>query len=82
MRWLLPQIFWTGISLAVYSGLLTPIIFNTMPDEDDNVKFQKSMFAMTALGIGEILGGIYTGFLIDKYGNKVATYSNIVTVFV
>jgi MFS family permease len=82
MRWLLPEIFWTGISMSVYSGLLIPIIFSTLPDDDQNVQFQKAMFSMTSLGIGEILGGIYTGYIIDKFGNKVATYSNILTVII
>lgn len=31
MRFLLPQLMWTGISIAVYTGLLVPIIYDTLP---------------------------------------------------
>jgi hypothetical protein len=33
MRRLLPQILWTGISLAVLTSLLVPIIVDTLPGE-------------------------------------------------
>lgn len=61
MMLLLPQVFWTGISLAVYTGLLVPIITDTIPGDDDQDKFMKSMFAMVALGVGEMVGGLFIG---------------------
>ena len=36
MRWLLPQIFWTGISIAYWSGLAATIIVRTIPDKSDS----------------------------------------------
>ena len=36
MRWLLPQIFWTGISIAYWSGLAAIIIVRTIPDKDSS----------------------------------------------
>jgi hypothetical protein len=35
MMWALPEIAWTGISLAVYTGLLVPMIVDTIPNEDE-----------------------------------------------
>jgi len=61
MRWLLPQVFWTGISLALYTGILVPMITATIPGDDDQDKFEKSMFCMVALGVGEMLGGLFIG---------------------
>ena len=36
MRMLLPQIFWTGISIAYWSGLAAIIIVRTIPDESSS----------------------------------------------
>ena len=33
---LLPQIFWTGISIAYWSGLVATIVARTIPDRDEN----------------------------------------------
>jgi MFS family permease len=73
-------VFWTGISLAVYTGQLVPIIDDTIPGDDTNDKFMKSMFAMVALGIGEMVGGLFIGQIIDRYGNKKAAMANILLI--
>ena len=36
MMVLLPQIFWTGISIAYWSGLVATIVARTVPDKDEN----------------------------------------------
>eukprot|EP00347_Sterkiella_histriomuscorum_P005421 403356681 len=82
MMILLPQVFWTGISLAVYTGLLVPIITDTIPGDDDNDKFMKSMFAMVALGVGEMVGGLFIGQIIDRYGNRKAAVANVVLILI
>lgn len=82
MRILLPQIIWTGISLATYTGLMIPIIAETLPNDSTNDQFQKAMFAMTALGVGEMMGGFFIGFIIDKVGNRAAVYSNLVLIVI
>lgn len=82
MRLLLPQVFWTGISLAVYTGLLVPLITDTISGDDDNDKFMKSLFAMVALGVGEMIGGLFIGQIIDRYGNKKAAIANVVLILI
>jgi predicted MFS family arabinose efflux permease len=37
----------------------------------------KSMMAMTALGIGEMMGGLFIGQIIDRVGNRAAACANI-----
>ena len=34
------------------------------------------MFAMVALGIGQILGSFYTGFIVDRCGSRIASQQN------
>jgi predicted MFS family arabinose efflux permease len=44
------------------------------------MQFEMSMFAMVALGIGEIFGGIMMGFIVDKIGAKRSCLINVVLV--
>jgi predicted MFS family arabinose efflux permease len=81
MRPVLPEIAWTGISIAVYTGLIVPIIYDTLPDEDsDSYKFELSMLAMCSLGVGEIVGGIGMGIIVDKIGSKKSVWVNVVLI--
>lgn len=40
------------------------------------------MYAMTALGVGEILGGLFTGLMIDRFGNKNTVYTNLAAIVI
>lgn len=77
MRYVIPEIAWAGISLAIYTGLLVPMISNTLEGEDSNQKLMKSMYAMVCLGVGEIVGSLAIGQVIDKLGNRVTSYITI-----
>ena len=35
---------------------------------------------MVALGFGEMLGGLFIGYIIDRWGNKTAAYSNMMLI--
>lgn len=61
MRYFLLQQFWTGVSIAYYSGTLTPLISDSMGNIDDSVKLERSMNAMVVFGVGEVAGGLVTG---------------------
>lgn len=56
-----PQFAWSGISLAIYIGLLLPMIVLTLPNEDPNIKFMKSILPMVALGVGEVAASLTFG---------------------
>jgi MFS family permease len=78
MLYVLPQIIWSGISLSIYTGLLVPIIMQTIPaDEAENTKLMKSIFAMTFLGVGEVFGSLLVGQIIDKLGSRVTVTGTI-----
>jgi hypothetical protein len=61
MLLILPEIAWAGISLAIYTGLLVPMISDSIPYTDNNEQLMKSMFSMVSLGIGEIIGSLLIG---------------------
>lgn len=73
MRYLVPAIAWTGVSLAIYTGLLVPMIVQTLPSASQNEQLEKSMLCMVVLGVGEIVGGPFIGQVIDRFGNKHAS---------
>jgi len=58
---LLPYIVWTGVSLAIYTGLLIPMIVETIPNDSEDQQMMKSLFSMVSLGIGEIVGALFIG---------------------
>jgi MFS family permease len=49
---------------------------------DIHYQFLLSMFAMTALGVGEIVGAIIMGILVDKIGSKKSSLVNVGLVFI
>lgn len=87
MLYIVPEIVWAGITLAVYAGLLVPMISNTIPppsegstDDYENMKLMKSMYAMMSIGVGEIVGSLAIGRMIDKAGNKLTSILTLVLI--
>lgn len=39
------------------------------------------MFAMSFFGVGNMLGGLFIGTLIDKYGSKRVIHINLIMIF-
>lgn len=44
---------------------------------DDQTKFKLAMYPMILFGLGEVLGCFFIGFIVDRYGSKVAAGFNI-----
>lgn len=61
MLYIAPQILWSGISLAIFTGLLPTMLSDSVKTKDTNEKMMKSMMAMVSLGFGEIVGSIGIG---------------------
>lgn len=51
-----------------------------MDDKETSHKFELSMLAMVSLGVGEIVGAIGMGMIVDKIGSKKSCWVNIVLV--
>lgn len=86
MLMILPEILWCGTSIAYYSGQLVNIMSYSLASEvppvsDDN-QFFYSMLAMIWFGIGEVLGCVYIGQVIDRYGSKIATIHICVIILI
>ena len=81
---LAPQLFWTRVNIAYYSGNLVEMMSDALKQEgkDDPQQFKLSMLAMVLFGVGEILGCFYIGFIVDRYGSKVATVHNLVIILI
>ena len=84
MRMLLPQIAWTGMSAAYYSGILTDIVAMSVKPEpgEDTKEFQadqqfKATMAMVAFGVGEVLGCFFIGWVVDRFGSRNAAWTNV-----
>ena len=61
----------------MYTGILLPIITDTLPEDE---KFELSMLAMVSLGVGEIVGAIGMGIIVDKIGSKKSCWINVILV--
>ena len=47
---------WTGINLAIYTGLLVHMISESINVGESTLKLKMAMYSMISLGVGEILG--------------------------
>lgn len=78
--YLIPQFLWTGISIAFYSGILVVMMQEAIGGDDDQYQFKMSMFALVLFGVGEIVGCFYIGFIVDRFGSRVATFCNLINI--
>eukprot|EP00347_Sterkiella_histriomuscorum_P004639 403359690 len=77
MRKMIPMSIFTGVSISIYSGSFVQLISQSLNDIDheswsQNEKLALSLFAMVPLGIGELVGSVFMGPFIDKFGSKIA----------
>eukprot|EP00347_Sterkiella_histriomuscorum_P023537 403334265 len=76
-RLFIPQLLWTGISIAFFSGNLVELMSLTIQGGEQD-KFKQSMAAMILFGVGEIFGCFFIGLIVDKFGSKIASLCLIV----
>ena len=79
---LLPEIFWTGISIAYWSGLVATIVARTVPEKPENEQIAASLYALSVLGVGEMLGSIFMGLVVDKISSKFGCLVNMINVVI
>eukprot|EP00347_Sterkiella_histriomuscorum_P021544 403333605 len=77
----LPQLLWIGVSIAIYSGLLVTIIQTSLTDVTNiNKKNEKSMLALVAFGVGEIVGAMIIGQIVDRMNSTIASFFNVLFI--
>ena len=65
-----------------WSGLLTPIMVLSLSNHPEYTEEHKQALALKAMimfGVGEVVGGVIPGFIIDKIGSK---YTSIINVLI
>jgi hypothetical protein len=69
-----PIIIYSSISIAFYAALFVPLLARTMDDSlTPEEKNAKACVVMIFIGIGEIVGSMVNGQILDKYGMRVYT---------
>ena len=59
------------------------MIAGTVKNEPDPNKInQKAIFAMVALGVGELIGGQIIGQVVDRWGSKKASLVNVLLMVI
>ena len=84
MMYLNLETFWTGTSMAFWSGILTPILVLQMKETlmTEKEKESLALMGMVAFGVGNVFGGLFFGALADKIGPKNACYVNVFLICV
>lgn len=85
---MMPLTVFTGISIAFWAGMISPIIvlqIESDPKYDhknmtENQKFALSLEAMVAFGVAEVIGSYVHGYIADKFTSKRATLFLILTM--
>ena len=81
-------LIFSGISIAFWSGMLTPIMvlqLENNPDNidmKDNVKTSYALFAMSCFGLGDVIGGVIQGVVIDRCGMRAANFTVMIVIVV
>ena len=71
------------MSISIYTGLIVPIVFNSLHFEYNSATLLKmSMMTMCGLGLGEIVGGILMGIIVDKIGAKKSSLINSILILI
>ena len=82
MRLIILNMVWVGATTSYQTTILTPLIILQLPDKTEKEQFSLSLFAFTAFGAGEVLGGFIHGLIIDKIGSKKAVILNVFFIII
>ena len=85
---LLPLAVLSSFSQAIFASLFVPLMTDTIKanpqteDWDEATRNTHCLLAYIGLGVGEIVGGLCIGKIIDKIGNKASLFLCLILVFV
>jgi MFS family permease len=60
--------------------MLVEMMTGAIGGNDNKYQFKWSMLAMVGFGFGEITGGFFIGWIVDRLGSKVAILTNLVII--
>ena len=82
------MLIFSGVSIAFWSGMLTPIMVLQLEadpankDMAENVKTSHALYAMSCFGVGEVFGGVLQGIVIDRCGMRAANFTVMLVIVV
>ena len=86
MRPIIPQMLWTGASVAYWSGLLTPINSKFLHHENRHIHedevLEKCQLALAFFGFGSSISAIIMGRIIDYTSSRKAIVVNMLIMVV
>ena len=72
MIFVIPYILWIAISAAMYGGIFMLIVINSMKETQNDwslqTKTKYGFLIFISLGVGEIIGSLLNGIIVDKKG--------------
>ena len=78
MRQIMPIIVWSGLSFAYWFGFTDTIVGQRLSDKkSETVQYKTTLLALSILGVGEIVGAIGMGRIIDKSSPKIWGIVNV-----
>ena len=83
-----PLIMTSGICIASNAGILVPLLTMTMSntlrsqDWSEQVTNQHALVALSVLGLGEIVGSLFYGRVLDRFGHKAIIISCMIGIVV
>ena len=67
------MMMWASLSLATFAGSFITLMTDTMPHNwSENEQLELSLLAMIPLGVGQMLGGLLIGQVVDRLGMRAA----------
>lgn len=83
------QLVFTGVSISYWSGIISPIVIFQLdndPDYDaemeENKKDQYALLTMISFGIGEVIGGFFMGWFLDRFNPKKGIITILIIIIV
>lgn len=82
----MPQIIFSGASIAYWTGFITPItnrvLQNQFPNQNEQYYLKWSSFALMFFGFGSVISSIMMGYIIDMTSPKKAIVFNLFCVII
>ena len=85
MAKLYPIFLTIAINIGIYSSVMIKMMADSMNEDSDKSekdKISEALLCMSGLGLGEIIGSLIWGRVIDKFSHKTMVLLNILALIV
>lgn len=60
--------------------MIGPVIVESIPDLSSDKQLEHVLFAISMLGIGEMIGGILMGQIVDHLSSRIGVICNVIAI--